>query len=107
MPVQIGTSGWQYQSWRGALYPKGVPQREWLKRYAEAFAAVEVNNTFYQLPPATTFEAWRRDTPGGFLFVLKMSRYLTHLKRLHDPTQPVKRFMERATRLGENLGPIL
>jgi uncharacterized protein YecE (DUF72 family) len=79
----------------------------WLPYFAERFQTVEVNNTFYNLPEKSVFEQWRATTPQDFVFTLKMSRYLTHLKRLHDPADPVHRFMERADGLGSKRGPIL
>jgi len=103
----VGTSGWQYAHWRRVFYPERLPQRLWLPYFAERFQTVEVNNTFYKLPEKSVFEHWRADTPADFVFALKMSRYLTHLKRLHDPAEPVGRFMERAEVLGAKLGPIL
>jgi uncharacterized protein YecE (DUF72 family) len=105
--IVVGTSGWQYRSWRGGFYPTGLPQRLWLEQYAERFSTVEVNNAFYRLPERSTFEQWRRRTPEGFCFAVKMSRYLTHIKRLRDPEEPVARFLDRAAGLGEKLGPVL
>lgn len=105
--LYVGTSGWQYAHWRRVFYPEKLPQRQWLPHYAERFQTVEVNNTFYNLPEKSVFEAWRRTAPADFVFALKMSRFLTHLKRLHDPEEPVQRFMERAAGLGPKLGPIL
>jgi uncharacterized protein YecE (DUF72 family) len=105
--LYLGTSGWQYRHWRGVFYPEKLPQRVWLSYYAERFQTVEVNNTFYHLPEKPAFEQWRDRTPKDFVFALKMSRYLTHLKRLHDPAEPVQRFMERADSLGSKRGPIL
>ncbi|HZT65053.1 MAG TPA: DUF72 domain-containing protein [Acidimicrobiales bacterium] len=107
MAVWVGCSGWQYTSWRGPFYPPGLPQARWLEHYAAAFATVEVNNTFYRLPPPETFETWARRTPDDFLVTIKASRYLTHVKRLRDPEEPVGRLMEGATRLGAKLGPVL
>ncbi|HXH20899.1 MAG TPA: DUF72 domain-containing protein, partial [Dehalococcoidia bacterium] len=107
MTVYIGTSGWQYRHWRGAFYPPRLPQREWLEHYAARFQTVEVNNTFYSLPRRAVFEDWCARTPEGFVFALKMSRYLTHLKRLRDPKDPVDRFMEVARGLDGKLGPVL
>jgi uncharacterized protein YecE (DUF72 family) len=103
----VGTSGWQYAHWRRVLYPERLPQRAWLRFFAERFQTVEVNNTFYNLPEKSVFEHWRLNTPNDFCFAVKMSRFLTHLKRLHDPVEPVKRFMERARGLGPKLGPVL
>jgi uncharacterized protein YecE (DUF72 family) len=105
--LYIGTSGWQYRHWRRVFYPEKLPQRGWLPYYAQRFQTVEVNNTFYNLPEKSVFEQWQRRTPDDFIFALKMSRYLTHLKRLHDPAEPVRRFMERAEGLGLKRGPVL
>jgi uncharacterized protein YecE (DUF72 family) len=105
--LSIGTSGWQYRDWKPGFYDAKLPQRLWLERYAEAFATVEINNAFYRLPEKATFEAWRERTPDDFCFAVKMSRYLTHIKRLRDPEEPVARFLERAAGLGDKLGPVL
>jgi uncharacterized protein YecE (DUF72 family) len=108
MPVRVGTSGWQYRDWRGVLYPESLPQRLWLEEYALRFATVENNSAFYRLPSAETFAAWRERTPEGFLMAVKASRYLTHLKRLRDPAEPVQRLLGRAVEgLGDRLGPVL
>jgi uncharacterized protein YecE (DUF72 family) len=105
--VYVGTSGWQYKEWRGRFYPEGMAQARWLERYAEGFATVESNNAFYRLPEKATFEAWARRTPDDFMWAVKMSRYLTHIKRLKDPAEPVERFLDRAGGLGAKLGPVL
>lgn len=105
--VFVGTSGWQYRHWRGVFYPPKLPQRRWLDHYSSCFQTVEVNNTFYNLPDGDVFDDWKRQTPPDFVFALKMSRFLTHLKRLRDPEEPVQRFMDRARRLGRKRGPIL
>src|ERR1700704_499483 len=105
--LYVGTSGWQYKHWRRVFYPNKLPEREWLPYFAERFQTVEVNNTFYNLPDKSVFEQWKRRTPDDFVVALKMSRYLTHLKRLHDPAEPVHRFLERAKGLGPKCGPIL
>ncbi|KIF07136.1 histidine kinase, partial [Streptomyces sp. RSD-27] len=107
MPLHIGTSGWQYRDWRGPLYPEGLPQRLWLEEYARRFATVENNNAFYRLPEASVFASWRERTPEDFVMAVKASRYLTHLKRLHDPEEPVRRLLEHAEGLGPRLGPVL
>jgi uncharacterized protein YecE (DUF72 family) len=107
MPVFIGTSGWQYRDWRGVLYPAGVPQRRWLEHYAGRFATVENNNTFYRLPARETFADWRDKTPGDFVMAVKASRFLTHVKRLRDPAEPVARLLGAAAGLGDRLGPLL
>ncbi|WP_131739531.1 DUF72 domain-containing protein [Actinomadura roseirufa] len=103
----IGTSGWQYADWRTVLYPPGLPQREWLRRYGEVFGTVENNNAFYRLPARETFERWRETCPPGFVMAVKASRYLTHMKRLRDPGEPVARLMAAADGLGAKLGPVL
>jgi uncharacterized protein YecE (DUF72 family) len=105
--VMAGTSGWQYRDWRGAFYPPGVPQRRWLEHYAGRFATVENNATFYRLPPRETFASWRDRVPGDFVMTVKASRYLTHVRRLRDPAEPVRRLVDAATGLGDRLGPML
>jgi len=107
MTVFVGTSGWQYRDWRGVLYPEGVPQRLWLEEYARHYAVVENNNAFYRPPARDTFADWRRRTPEGFVMAVKASRYLTHIKRLKEPEEPVARLMDRAKGLGDRLGPVL
>jgi uncharacterized protein YecE (DUF72 family) len=107
VPFHVGTSGWQYADWRGVLYPPGLPQQEWLSTYAQNFPTVEVNNAFYRLPERQVFERWRDATPPGFVFAVKASRFITHVKRLAEPEEPVARLMDRATGLGDRLGPVL
>ena len=107
MTLFVGTSGWQYKDWRGVLYPAGCPTRLWLEEYAARFATVEVNNAFYRLPSRETFETWRERTPPDFVVAVKASRYLTHIKRLRDPEEPVDRLMTHAAGLGDRLGPVL
>jgi uncharacterized protein YecE (DUF72 family) len=105
--IVVGTSGWQYDDWRGTFYPRHVPKRRWLEYYATAFATVEVNNAFYRLPERTTFIGWREQTPDDFCVAVKLSRYLTHIRRLREPAEPVARFLDRAEGLDGKLGPIL
>jgi uncharacterized protein YecE (DUF72 family) len=105
--VLIGTSGWQYRDWRGRFYPERLPQRLWLEHYAEHFATVESNAAFYRLPELATFTAWRERTPADFRWAVKASRYLTHIKRLRDPEEPVARMMSRAVGLGTKLDVVL
>jgi uncharacterized protein YecE (DUF72 family) len=105
--ILVGTSGWQYKDWRGTFYPPDLPQRLWLEHFASRFATVEVNNAFYRLPERDTFAQWRTRTPPDFCMAVKVSRYLTHIKRLRDPAEPVARFMDRADALGDRLGPVL
>jgi uncharacterized protein YecE (DUF72 family) len=107
MPVFIGTSGWQYRDWRGVLYPPGVPQRRWLEYYTSQYQTVENNGTFYRLPSRETFGGWQERTPPGFVMAVKASRYLTHIRRLRDPAEPVARMLGAAAGLGARLGPVL
>jgi uncharacterized protein YecE (DUF72 family) len=107
--VHIGCSGWNYKDWRERFYPKGLPAGRWLEHYAKAFDTVEVNNTFYRLPTRSAVEGWARQSPRGFIFTVKASRYLTHVKRLTDLDQGVARYYERIEPLIEakKLGPVL
>jgi uncharacterized protein YecE (DUF72 family) len=105
--VIAGTSGWQYRDWRGVFYPAGVPQRLWLEYYARQFASVENNGTFYRLPAREVFASWRDRVGRDFVMTVKASRYLTHVRRLRDPAQPVKRLLDAAEGLGGRLGPVL
>jgi uncharacterized protein YecE (DUF72 family) len=108
-PVRIGCSGWNYPHWRERVYPKGLPQRRWLECYATLFDTVEVNNTFYRLPKPTSVTGWVERTPVEFVFAVKASRYLTHLKRLTDLDRGVERFYESIEPLADSkkLGPVL
>ena len=108
-PIRIGCSGWNYAAWRGVLYPEGCPQRRWLERYAEGFETVEVNNTFYRLPTRDAVRGWVQQTPPDFVFAVKSSRYLTHMKRLTDMDRGVERLLERLEPLLESpkMGPML
>jgi uncharacterized protein YecE (DUF72 family) len=105
--VWIGTSGWQYDHWRGRFYPAGLPQRAWYESYAERFATVESNAAFYHLPEKRIFEAWAERSPADFVMTVKVSRYLTHVKKLAEPEEPVERFVGRVRGLGAKLGPVL
>jgi uncharacterized protein YecE (DUF72 family) len=107
MDIYVGTSGWQYADWRSRLYPQGLPQRRWLEFFSERFPCVEVNNTFYMLPKEETFVRWRRESAPGFVFAVKASRFITHIRRLRDAEEPVRRFWSHARRLGSKLGPVL
>jgi uncharacterized protein YecE (DUF72 family) len=108
-PVHIGCSGWNYKDWRERFYPKGLPARQWLEHYAQSFDTVEVNNTFYRLPTVSAVEGWAKQSPPRFIFTVKASRYLTHIKRLTDLDQGVRRYYERIEPLIEakKLGPVL
>jgi uncharacterized protein YecE (DUF72 family) len=105
--LAVGTSGYQYDHWREVFYPKDVPKKRWFEHYAGHFETVEINNTFYSLPSVETFQRWRAQTPSGFVYALKYSRYGTHIKRLKDPERHVPTFLEHAEPLGPTLGPIL
>jgi uncharacterized protein YecE (DUF72 family) len=107
--IRIGCSGWQYDSWRGRLYPEREPKRRWLELYAEHFDTVEVNSTFYRLARREAVTGWVDQTPADFLFAVKASRYLTHTKRLAGIEEGVKRFYEPLEPLIEagRLGPVL
>jgi uncharacterized protein YecE (DUF72 family) len=105
--IYVGTSGWQYRDWKGPFYPEKLPQRRWLEHYATRFPVVEVNNSFYMLPKEETFDRWREATTQGFLFVVKASRYVTHIRRLRDARDAVELFWSRVTRLREKLAPVL
>lgn len=107
MPLVVGTSGWQYRDWRGPLYPPGLAQRRWLEYYASQYATVENNGTFYRLPARETFAGWQAHTPPDFVMAVKASRYLTHIRRLRDPAEPVDRMLAAAAGLGNRLGPVL
>lgn len=107
MTVLIGTSGWHYQHWKGGFYPQGLPARGWLEYYAARFQTVELNNAFYRLPSREAFESWSGQLPEGFVVAVKASRYLTHIRRLREPRDPVRLLVERSTGLGDKLGPYL
>ena len=108
-PVRIGCSGWMYDDWRGRLYPQREPKRRWLELYAAEFDTVEVNSTFYRLARREVVAGWARQTPQQFLFSVKASRYLTHIKRLRGIEDPIKRFYEPLEPLqdADRLGPVL
>jgi uncharacterized protein YecE (DUF72 family) len=103
----IGTSGWVYPHWLDIFYPPRFPGERMLPFYAERFPTVEINYSYYKLPERAVFEKWRDQTPPGFVFAVKGSRYLTHMKKLKDPEEPLARLMEHAGVLGDTLGPVL
>jgi uncharacterized protein YecE (DUF72 family) len=105
--LRIGASGWHYQHWRAVFYPEDLPVSKWLEFYAQRFDTVELNNTFYRLPPETGVDGWRETVPTGFLFAAKGSRFLTHMKKLKDPEPGIAKFFERIDRLERKLGPIV
>ena len=105
--VRVGCSGWQYKHWRGDFYPAELSAARWLEHYAARFDTVEINNSFYRLPTAATFASWRQRAPRGFLYAVKASRFLTHMKKLKEPGDPLELFFSRAKELGATLGPVL
>ena len=105
--MRIGCSGWQYAHWRGDFYPASLPASRWFAHYARTFDTVEINNSFYRLPAAETFAKWREQAPAGFLYAVKASRFLTHMKKLKDPEAPLDLFFDNARHLEPRLGPVL
>lgn len=105
--IWIGTSGWSYTSWAGAFYPAKLSSSNWLPFYAGEFPTVEINATFYRLPSAKMPEAWRQTTPGQFVFAIKGSRFVTHLKRLGDVKEGLRVFFEHVEALKKKKGPFL
>jgi len=103
----IGTSGWHYEHWRYRFYPEHLTKAKWLEFYANHFTTVELNNSFYRLPSEDAFANWHSSSPTNFTFAVKVSRFITHIKRLKDVDEAVERFITRARILGEKLGPLL
>ncbi len=103
----VGCSGWIYKHWRGVVYPEGLPQRRWFEHYATLFDSVEINNTFYRLPPASTFQAWAAQAPAGFTYSLKLGGFGSHRMKLRDAASWLPNHLERAELLGSALGPTL
>lgn len=104
--LHLGTSGYSYAHWSRIFYA-GIPHRLWLQHYAQVFRTVELNNTFYRLPTAAAVDGWRQNTPDGFLFAVKGSRFLTHMKRLLERGEGIRKFFRLVNRLGPKLGPVL
>ncbi len=105
--IFIGTSGWHYKHWLGVFYPPGTSGGEMFEFYARHFDTVEINNSFYRLPTANTFDNWRESSPRNFCFAVKGSRFITHMKKLKDPKISSAKFFLLAERLEKKLGPIL
>lgn len=103
MAIRIGTSGWVYPHWRGLFYPQEVKQKDWFGYYVRQFDTVEINNSFYRLPSPAVFNSWRKQAPPGFVYSVKASQFLTHVKKLIDPEQPLQAFFEGAVNLKETL----
>lgn len=105
--ARIGCSGFNYSHWLGTFYPQDLPQRKWFQHYCTVFSSVELNVTFYRVPLPATFDKWHQETPDDFVFSLKGSRFITHVKRLIDPEAPLDRFFEAALRLKEKIQVVL
>ena len=105
--VHIGTSGWSYKDWIGIFYPKNLKATEWLSHYSKTFDCTEINSSFYRLPQKQTVTNWGNKVPKGFLFCPKMSRYLTHIKRLKEPEEPLERFFSIFKSMQKQMGPVL
>ena len=105
--LHIGTSGWHYPHWVGPFYPETLKPSAFLDFYAGVFSTVEINTTFYRLPAPEVFSGWYRATPPDFVFSCKASRYITHMKKLREPHDSCRRFLEAAGALGDKLGPML
>lgn len=105
--IHIGCSGWNYRHWRERFYPPKMPVRLWYEHYAATFSTVELNTSFYHLPKPETFEKWRDQAPPGFRYAVKAPRFITHMKKLKECTEPVDDFLSRARKLGTAIGPIL
>ena len=105
--LHVGTSGWHYRHWIGPFYPPGSRPRDFLPFYVRHFRTAEINRSFYRLPSREAFAAWRDATPPGFLFACKASRFMTHMKKLKDPAEPVARLFDAIEPLGDKLGPVL
>ena len=105
--IHVGTSGWYYADWAGPFYPKDLSKKDFLAYYAKHFDTVEINNSFYQLPQIETLKAWRKTVPPGFVFTVKASRYITHMKKLKDARDALFSFLKRVEALRDKLGPIL
>lgn len=104
--MYIGTSGWNYDSWKNVFYD-GAPKKEWLRLCAAHFTAIEVNATFYRLQSRETFRRWRHETSRNFRFTIKANRYLTHNKKLSDPLPTIRTERDRAAGLGDKLAVVM
>jgi uncharacterized protein YecE (DUF72 family) len=105
--LRVGCSGWSYADWKGPVYPEGAPTSTWFAHYAELFDTVELNNTFYRLPPVSTVEHWAAQAPPGFLYAVKVGQFVSHRVKLKDPDRWLTNHLDRVRRLGDHLGPNL
>jgi uncharacterized protein YecE (DUF72 family) len=104
--IYIGTSGWSYKHWIGAFYPEGSNSVEQFEFYSKQFDTVEINNSFYKLPPRSVFETWYEHSPKKFLFVVKANRFITHMRKLTQPQEPIARLFNSIDALKEKLGTL-
>jgi uncharacterized protein YecE (DUF72 family) len=105
--IRIGCSGWIYPHWRERFYPKELRQKDWFRHYASAFGTVEINNSFYHLPSQRAVAFWEEQAPSGFVYAVKVNRFITHMKKLNEAEEPLRNFVARLRGLGEHLGPLL
>lgn len=105
--ARVGCSGWEYKHWKGNFYPETLPRQRWFRHYASVFDTVELNNSFYRLPQKQTMRSWRLQAPMRFIYAVKASRYLTHMRKLKAPSDPLALLFDRARDLGPHLGPVL
>jgi uncharacterized protein YecE (DUF72 family) len=105
--IHVGTSGWSYKHWEGRFYAKEVRPKDHLRVYAESFGTAEINRSFYRLPSRDAVRHWRESVPEQFTFAVKASRFITHMKKLKDPEEPIQRLLDPISELGAKLGPIL
>lgn len=105
--IYIGTSGWSYKHWRGTFYPQQIKVKNHFSYYLQHFNTVEINNSFYRLPSEETFLNWKKIVPDDFIYVIKANRFITHIKKLHDPAVTLAPFMDHVKLLGVKLGPVL
>ncbi|MPY95507.1 MAG: DUF72 domain-containing protein [Acidimicrobiia bacterium] len=105
--AHVGCSGWSYKDWRGVVYPQRAPAREWFRLYSERFDTVEINNTFYRLPPESTVDGWAAQAPAGFSYAVKVGQFGSHRRKLRDAPSWLPNHLARVERLGAALGPNL
>lgn len=105
--IYIGTSGWSYDHWKGVFYPEDLRSQDYLANYQQKFSSVEINSTFYRLPEKKTLEHWRNSVSADFIFAVKASRFITHMKKLKSPEKTMPPFLDRIQILGKKLGPVL
>ena len=105
--ARVGCSGWEYKHWKGDFYPADLPRPGWFAHYARTFDSVKINNSYYRLPTPETMRRWRAQAPVGFVYAVKASRYLTHMRKLKQPVDPLALLFDRAQELGPHLGPVL